>query len=267
MHSMHSLIPPSILRAILGAAAIVAALGSMQEARASILEVAPVRLQFGPTQPGQELQIANTGSVPVDAQARIMLWTQENGQERLAPVPAGEIVASPPIMHIDPGKQQIVRVVRLHPTAPSSELSYRLLIDELPHRDLPHGTGVVVLMRYSIPVFVVTAPPPAQQQNAATQRTDLSRVRAQVVAGQNGKAELRISNDGRHALRISALSAVTPGGQVQDVDSGLVGYVLAGQRMAWPLNVPYPLSPGLALKARFDDDTEAQAVPLDGAGR
>jgi fimbrial chaperone protein len=268
MHSMRSLIPQSVLRAILSAATIVAVLGAMQQARAAILEVAPVRLQFEPTQQGQELKLSNTGSVAVDAQVRVMTWTQENGQERLTPVPAGEVVASPPIMHIESGKQQLVRVIRVHPTAPSSELSYRVLIDELPKRGLPNGTGVVVLMRYSIPVFVRTAsqPAPSQQKNAAAPRTDLSRVHAQVVAGPDGKAQLRVSNDGGHALRISALSTVTPGGQIQNVNSGLVGYVLAGQRMAWPLNVPYPLSPGLALKARFDDDTEAQAVPLDGAG-
>jgi fimbrial chaperone protein len=268
MHSIRSLIPPSMRRAILSAATIVAALGAMQQARAAILEVSPVRLQFEPTQPGQQLQLSNTGSVPVDAQVRIMLWTQEDGQEHLTPVPAGEIVASPPVMHIEPGKQQTVRVVRLHPSAPASELSYRLLIDELPHRGYPHGSGVVVLMRYSIPVFVVTTPHPAAgQQNATALRTDLSHVHAQVVAGEDGKAALRVTNDTRHALRLSALSTVAPGGQTQVVDSGLVGYVLVGQHMTWPLHVPYPLSPGLALKARFDDDTEAQAVPLDGAGR
>lgn len=268
MHSMRSLISASLIRTMVGAAATVAALGGVQQARAAILEVAPVRLQFGPTQQGEEIQLSNNGSDAVEAQVRLMRWTQENGQDHLTPVQAGEIVASPPIMRIEPGHQQTVRVIRLQPTAPSSELSYRLLIDELPHRNLPHGTGIAVLMRYSIPVFVSTTSAAAiPHHGTAPVETDLSHVHAQVVPGQDGKAELRVGNDGHSAVRISALSTEAPSGQIRYVDSGLVGYVLSGQQMTWPLNLPYPLSPGLALRARFDDDTQARAVPLGGAGR
>ena len=270
MHSMRSLIRPSMLRAILHGTALAVALGSAPQARAAVLEVAPVRVQFEPTQRGQEIQLSNNGADAIDAQVRIMRWTQESGRDHLAPVPPGEIVASPPIMRIEPGRQQTVRVIRLQPAAPSSELSYRLLIDELPHRGPLHGAGIAVLMRYSIPVFVTTvpvAPAASQHQNTPPPRTDLSQIHAQVVAGPNGLAELRVRNDGHHALRIGALSTVAPGGHPAYVNSGLVGYVLSGQQMTWPLNMPYPLSPGLALEARFDDDTEAQAVPFGGTGR
>ncbi|MGF6737594.1 fimbrial biogenesis chaperone [Paraburkholderia atlantica] len=249
----------------------VAAVGGVAPARAAaILQVAPVRMEFEPTQQGQTVQIANKGQDPVEAQVRIMRWTQQDGQDQLSPAASSELVASPPIMHIAPGGQQTVRVIRLHPTTPASELSYRLLIDELPQQGMPHGTGLRLLMRYSIPVFVNithTTPLPRPQHGTTPIRTDLSRVHAQVAAGNDGKAELSVSNDGTHAIRISALSTAASGGQTQFVDSGLVGYVLSGQRMSWPLNVPYPLPPGMTLKARFDDDTEVQAVPLDGAGR
>lgn len=269
MHSTRSLIPQSMLRVMLSCGIFVVALGSAQQVQADILQVAPVRMQFEPTQRGQEIQLSNNGADPVQAQVRIMRWSQENGLDHLTPAPSGEIVASPPIMRIEPGHQQIVRVIRLQSSAPSGELTYRLLIDELPHRNLRHVTGIDVLMRYSIPVFVSTVPSAAtiQGQNATPLRTDLNQVHAQVVAGQDGKAELRVGNDRPHALRISALSTEAPGGQVQYVDTGLVGYVLSGKQMTWRLSLPCPLPPGLALKARFDDDTEAQAVPLDGAGR
>ncbi|MCC8401575.1 fimbria/pilus periplasmic chaperone [Paraburkholderia sp. MMS20-SJTN17] len=271
MHSMRSLVQPPLLRGVWSAAAIVAAVGGAAPAQAAaILQVAPVRMEFQPTQQGQTIQIANKGQDAVEAQVRIMRWTQEDGQDHLSPAASSELVVSPPIMHIAPGHQQTVRVIRLHPTTPASELSYRLLIDELPHQSVPHGTGLRLLMRYSLPIFVNTTPTPPvprPQHGATVIRTDLSNVHAQVAAGQDGKAELRVENDGNHAIRISALSTVASGGQTQSVDGGLVGYVLSGQHMRWPLNVPYPLPPGMTLKARFDDDTEAQAVPMDGAGR
>ncbi|EEA03849.1 pili assembly chaperone [Burkholderia sp. H160] len=270
MHSMRSLVRPLMLRAVWSAVAIAAAGSAAPAQAAAILQVAPVRMEFEPTQQGQTVQIANKGQDTVEAEVRIMRWTQEDGHDHLSPAASSELVASPPIMHISPGHQQTVRVIRLHPTTPANELSYRLLIDELPHQSLPHGTGLRLLMRYSIPVFVnitPTTPVPRPQHGTTAIRTDLSSVHAQVAAGQDGKAELRVSNDGNHAIRISALSTVASGGQTQSLDNGLVGYVLSGQHMSWPLNVPYPLPSGMTLKARFDDDTEVQAVPLDGAGR
>lgn len=255
----------SILRSVLGAAALVC----VPLAQAAVLLVSPVRIQFEPTQPGQTLQISNRGQQAVDAQVRIMRWTQENGRDRLVPVDSSELVASPPMLHIEPGKQQTVRLIRLQPVKPAGELSYRLLVDELPRPDSLQGSGLRMLMRYSIPVFVepVAFRRPAAQRRGAMQKTDLSRLHGQLAAGQDGKAELQMRNDGPQAVRISALSTVAPDGQARSVDGGLLGYVLAGQRASLPLSLAYPLPPGVSLKARFDDDTEAQAVPLDGAGR
>lgn len=239
------------------------AYGGQSMAHASSLTVSPVRLQIETPQRAQALQVINNGSQNLEAQVRIMRWTQENGEERL--VPTDEVVASPAIMKIAPGKPQTVRVIRLQDTPVSNELSYRVLVDELPSKSAASGaTGLTVLVRYSIPLFVKSGP---QKPNEAPKPVNLNQVQAQVVPGANGQSVLRVKNDGNSHIRISHLSALKSDGSKQSLGGGLLGYVLAGQQMSWPLNLPYPLPANLTLKARFNDDMEARAIPLANAAR
>lgn len=253
------------------AAAVVAGLAGAGAAQAVVLQVSPVRIDFEPDHRAQVLRVSNSGSQELQAQVRIMRWTQERGEDRL--VPADDIVASPAILQVGPGGLQTVRLVRVQmPTqAPAQELSYRVLVDELPKKEpAAAGAGLKILMRYSIPLFIAPAPAGQAAKKAggvATAQTDLSRVRAQVAAGGDGKTMLRVSNDGARALRISYLSTLAPGGEKRVLGDGLIGYVLAGQQMSWPVNLPHPLPADVILKARFNDDRQARALPLDGAGR
>lgn len=235
----------------------------MGAADASSLTVTPVRLQIESPQRAQALQVINNGTQDLEAQVRIMRWTQESGEERL--VPTDEVVVSPAIVRIAPGKPQTIRVIRLQDTPASSELSYRVLVDELPRKPSTSSpTGLTVLVRYSIPLFVK---PAAQKTMGAPKPANLSQVQAQLVAGTNGQSLLRVKNDGNSHLRISHLSTLKPDGTKQSLGGGLLGYVLAGQQMSWPVNLPYPLPADLTLKARFNDDREARALPLGSSGR
>lgn len=238
---------------------------SSKWAQSAILQVTPVRVEFDSSQRAQALNIVNSGSSDLDAQVRVMRWTQENGQERL--VPADDMVVSPAIVRVSPGKQQIVRVVRMQPTPPAKELSYRVFVDELPSTSTSEtGAGLKVLMRYSIPVFVapLEAGAPAKSDKVpAASSTDLSSVHSQFVAGNDGLGVLRVRNDGLRALRISYLSTLGAGGERRMLGNGLIGYVLPGQQMSWPVNLPYPLPAGLIVKARFNEDRQARPLPMD----
>lgn len=234
--------------------------------QAAVLQVSPVRVEFDNTQRAQALQVANSGQRDLEAQVRVMRWTQENGEDRL--VPADDLVVSPAILRVAPGKQQIVRLVRTDSAPPAQERSYRVFVDELPStQSSAAGAGLRVLMRYSIPVFIAppeTAPAARQGRGAAVLApTDLSRVRAQWTAGSAGQGVLRVKNDGARALRISYLSTLGPGEEKRSLGNGLIGYVLPGQQMGWPVNLPYPLPAGLSLKARFNDDRQARPLPME----
>ena len=240
-------------------------------ARSADLQVSPVRVLFPADQRAQSLQIANSGSQPLEAQVRIQRWTQQGGADQLTP--AEDIVVSPAILRVAPGQSQTVRLVRVDGGPPARELSYRVLVDELPNKSAASANkGLKVLMRYSIPVFIDPAPSgprttAAAKPPAAIPLTNLEAVRAQLVPGAAGGTELRVRNDGARHLRISHLSANAKGDAARSLGDGLIGYVLPGQQMSWPVDLRQPTPPDLILKARFNDDRQAQVLPLDGAGR
>ncbi|WP_448099927.1 fimbrial biogenesis chaperone [Luteibacter jiangsuensis] len=248
------------------AAAVLLATMANAPVQASALQVSPVRVEFEPSEKAQAVYLMNNGKEPLDAQIRIQRWTQQQGEDVLAA--SDDLVASPAIVKVAPGQRQVVRLVRREPTAPSGEQSYRVLIDELPTRQAPKHSGITVLMRYSIPIFITSSSAPkVDDDKPPAQETDLSTIHAQLVSQGAGKTELRVSNKGPTHIRISHLDIGLAEGKRSIVTAGLLGYVLPGQEMSWPVNVPYPLPAGQTLKARFNDDRETHPVPLDVAAR
>ncbi len=238
--------------------------GILSDAAASSLQVSPIQFTYAPTDQSQALYLQNTGTEPLEAQVRVMRWSQANGRDVLEK--AEDLVASPAIVRVAPGERQVVRLARKKPLETSQEKSYRLLVDELPRKMPAERSGLEVLMRYSIPVFVEPNRAQAAASPAAAQQTDLSRVRASVVRDADGKAALQVRNEGPSHLRISFASLADAAGARTWLAQGLVGYVLPGQQMRWPLAIPYPLPSGHTLKARFNDDRESRPVPLAEPG-
>lgn len=223
------------------------------------LQVSPISLEFSPTEQAQGLWLSNTGTATLRAQVRVQQWSQAGGVEILAAT--NELVASPPILEIPAGQSQLVRIIRLANDPPARELSYRLLVDELPDETRAETSGLQLLLRYSIPVFVlpgtkVPAMPPGQPAPA----TDVSTLTARLQADNGGM--LQVDNRGQQRVRISNLIYVDVDGSRIELVPGLLGYVLAGQQMQWPLPLPGSANAGGTLKAKFNDDAAEQSLSL-----
>lgn len=230
-----------------------------QAAFAASLQVAPISIEFGEGEQAEALWLSNTGDAPIRAQVRVMKWSQAEGNEQLDP--SRELVPSPPIVEIAPGQQQLVRIVRPEAKATGQELAYRVLVDELPDAQQAADAGLQFLLQYSIPVFVL--PPGAVAQDAPGPRppTDLSALSASV--GDSGRdARLTVVNHGARRVRLSQLALADAAGAQTMLVPGLLGYVLAGQRMQWPVSLPPGGLRGASLRVRFNDDQEPQTLPL-----
>ncbi|MCT4541825.1 molecular chaperone, partial [Pseudomonas aeruginosa] len=118
---------------------------------AASLQVAPTSLQLTARQNAEALWISNSGTAPVDVQARVFRWTQRDGRDELEPT--SELVVSPPMQALAAGQQQLIRVVRADPQPPPGQLAYRVIVDEVPPLD-PNREGMQFVLRYSLPVFV-----------------------------------------------------------------------------------------------------------------
>lgn len=232
---------------------------SAQACLAGSLQVAPISLEFSEGEQAEALWLSNAGTTPIRAQVRVMRWQQEGGAEQLDP--SRDLVPSPPIVEIAPGQQQLVRIVRPAAAPASRELAYRVVVDELPDAQQQAAAGLQFLLQYSIPVFVLPPGTVARDAPGARPPTDASTLSAN-VAGDGADGRLTIANPGAQRVRVSQLALVDASGTETMLVPGLLGYVLAGQRMQWPVSLPAGGLRGARLRARLNDDQDPQILPL-----
>lgn len=207
-------------------------------AGAAGLQVAPVTLTLQPAQQADGLWLSNTGDAPLDAQVRVFRWTQAGGEDRLEPT--REVIVSPPMLQLPAQGRQLVRVIRSGPPpAGTAEEAYRVLIDELPlpppqmgqaSSSVPApsgaGKGLNFVMRHSLPIFISPAGAPASPPQL---KWSLQR--------QGTQAVLEVANTGGTHAQLADLIFTDGAGRSTPVHPGLLGYVLPGTTMRWPLKV------------------------------
>lgn len=210
---------------------------------AASLQVTPVNLFFDTHENAKAVYLSNSGNHELRAQLRLYRWQQENGKDVLTDT--SELVASPPLTQIPAGKTQMVRMLMIQPPSDNREKSWRLIVDEL-----PLGTGVAAtsdnevnfLLRYSIPVFVGASVP------------DVSRIHIRLSGNR-----LWVKNDNPVHIKLSNVSLLK-GGQKNIINAGLMGYVLAGKQMSWPVKAA---TPGMQkVEFSLNDSPNHKILPL-----
>lgn len=203
-----------------GVALLALCLLATSTAGATSLQVAPTSLQLEARQRAGELWLTNSGTSPVKLQVRVFRWVQQGGQEQL--LPTDELMASPPMQELAAGQQQLVRVMRPTREPPAAQQYYRLIVDEVP--DLAtRAEGMQFVLRYSIPVFVQ----PASSKLAP-------QLQARLVTLGDGRNGVEVANSGNSYAQIADL-ALGSAKRPRIVHPGLLGYVLPGQVMRWPI--------------------------------
>jgi fimbrial chaperone protein len=182
-------------------------------------------------------------------QVRVFRWTQEGGVDRYEPTTA--VVASPPATRLAPNVDYTVRVVRVSKAPIATEESYRLIIDELPTNLVRRSGTINFVMRHSIPVFFRSPQAPAPKVSWRL-----------VNAG--GRQKLVAENAGGTRLKLADLS-ILQGSAALYRHNGLLGYVLAGARMEWPIALRQGTSASvLTLKAKSQMGVFDENVPVIG---
>ncbi|HZR34386.1 MAG TPA: molecular chaperone [Nevskia sp.] len=228
-------------------------------AHAASLQVSPVTLSFQPGQPALGLTLRNSGDAPLTGQVRVFSWTQNGKDDVLEPVQA--LVASPPMVLIPQQGEQLVRVVRTDRKPADRELTYRLLIDELPP---PQGTastgevtgGVNFRLRYSLPVFVPMPGAPGEPKLGWR------------LQQHDGAWYLAASNQGGSHAQLSSVKLLGAGGESFEVSAGLLGYALAGSGREWRLADRFPprlAAAGLRVQATVNGAAQPAAAVAVGA--
>ncbi|EKF17325.1 fimbrial biogenesis chaperone [Nitratireductor pacificus] len=200
----------------------------MHAGAAATLRVAPTTLELIAPDSAAVLRLRNDAKRPINVQIRVFRWMQSNGADRFEATDM--VVASPPATQLAPGMDYTVRVVRTARRPVTGEESYRVVVDELPDPGRRRAGTVSLVVRHVIPVFfrAADAPGPRVSWN---------------LARSGGRLVLVARNTGSSRLRISDVLLRAGGGVVRR-ESGLLGYVLGGATMQWPLGAAAGLGGG-----------------------
>jgi len=198
-----------------------------------------------------ELWIENQGANATTMQVRIVRWQQEGGHERYQQ--QQDVVASPPILRIDRGGKQLIRLIKQADVPQGKEQAYRIIIDEIPQ---PTDTskpqiGLKLQMRYSIPLFVYGQGMPVETEGANHVLVD-GRNLSWSKTTLDGKPAIEVRNRDLVHVRLSQVS-VRQGGSEREVAPGLLGYVLPGQSRSWPLPAGVTNPTGLSATINAQD--------------
>ena len=139
-------------------AAFVLLLAAAVSAVAASFSVTPVRIFMKAQDRAVAVTLTNESDAPVVLQADLYAWAQTpDGTDEL--VPTEDLVLSPPIVKLGARAKQVVRLARLRPADASRQLTYRLIMREIPEVTAPKDqVQVTVALALSMPVFITPTP-------------------------------------------------------------------------------------------------------------
>ncbi len=190
---------------------------SAASASATSLAVSPISVEVTAPGASSRVTLENGGTEPLAAQVRIFKWVQKNGRDEL--VATRDVVASPPVVKIQPGSKNVVRVVRISKQPVVAEETYRLLVSEVPTPDQAAKRSISLAIQHSIPVFFVP-------NKGAPQLSWNARL-------VKGRLVVEAANAGTRRAKLTNMSIGLPGGKQIQVAEGLAGYVLPDSRKYW----------------------------------
>ncbi len=124
--------------------------------------VTPVRLYMTPQDRAIAVTVTNEGNTPLVMQADLYLWKQKpGGADELTLTE--DIFLSPPIIKLAPKARQVVRLARLNRAMPAEQLTYRMIMREVPEAaPAKSDLQLNIALAFSLPVFIT--PPRAKAQ-------------------------------------------------------------------------------------------------------
>lgn len=201
-----------------------AALFALSSAGAGTFTISPLRVDFTGATGTAALTVRNEEATPVVVQAEGLAWSQDGGQETFQPT--RDLLVSPAVFTLAPGGSQLVRVALRRGPDATRELSYRMVLQEVPQAASPEFTGLQVALRLSIPVFV------APRAQSAPDLAWTAR------PGADGRMTLAVRNDGNVNARVQRFALKSADGASTLFEQPGLTYVLAGASRQWLIDLP-----------------------------
>lgn len=217
----------------------------LQPALAGVFSVTPVRMYLTPRDRAVAVTITNEGEDPIVLQADLYVWAQKpDGSDELTPTE--DLILAPPILKLGPKGRQVVRLARLKPADAVRQLTYRMILREVPEAaGKKENVQVAIALALSMPVFIT---PPLAKPDVACD--------AKVANG--GDLDVACANTGTAYSQARDIVVKEKGGEraLGHFEGGV--YILPGAKKIIPVKIERPgaaapLSGALQLIVTFDD--------------
>jgi fimbrial chaperone protein len=209
--------------------------------------VTPVRIFMAPRDRATAITVTNEGDDELVMQADVYTWHQKpSGEDDLAL--SEDLILSPPILKLAPRSRQVVRLARVGAPSPDQQLTYRMVVREVPEARKDPGKDVrlQVALAFSLPVFITPSGLKRQLECEA------QRSAADAVA-------VTCNNTGALYAQPRELTLSGAGGRrLAGKDSGF--YILPGMKRTYELrDTDGPIPAGaLKLALTFDDGSSQE---------
>jgi fimbrial chaperone protein len=190
-------------------------------AHAGSFSVTPLRVELSPAARTGALTIRNQQDAPVVVQAEGLLWEQADGEDRLTPT--RDVLVSPAVFTLPASGSQLVRVALRRPADAERQLSYRLILTEVPGQPDPSFKGLSVALRLSLPIFVEAVAPALPQLEWTAARTSGDGI------------AITARNAGNAHARVLGFAVAPAAGQGEPLGQQVAAYILPGQARTWTL--------------------------------
>lgn len=129
---------------------------------AGMFSVTPVRIFMSAKDKAVALTITNESEEDLVMQADVYAWKQKpDGEDDL--VLTEDMLVSPPIIKAPAKSHQVVRLARLIPAQPGQQMTYRLIVREIPEaHPAKNKVQLQLALAFSMPVFIT--PPEAKRK-------------------------------------------------------------------------------------------------------
>jgi fimbrial chaperone protein len=215
-------------------------------------QVTPIRLEFSGQQRTAALTVRNDSAEPLVVQIELADWSQRDSQDVYSDTI--DLLATPPIVTVPAGRDQVFRVGLRRAPDPSRELSYRVFLREIVPPPAPDFTGLQVSLRVGVPVFVkpIASAKPVLAWSAHV--------------APDGRLSVTAKNTGNMHVQVVDFKVNLPGAEAAVADNDRMSYLLAEQTREWLLELKTALPAGttrLHLMAQTDAGPIEAELALD----
>jgi len=213
---------------------------------AAAIQVTPIRIHLNETMPIATLTLVNKASTPIMLETQSTHWTQKSGEDVYTPTKA--LIVSPPIISLEPGKSQLVRVALRHQEVLTEEDAFRIFVQEIPQYHVGNAPGVEFALRFGIPAFIAPIHPTYSLEWH--------------TAVKKGMLKLKVINNSNTHIQFTHLDLINPESQKLLDSQSVFIYLLPHQSKTWEFKLKTFPHNALLIHAATDHGPVSTTITL-----